>query len=130
MKGKKKKEILHEPDDDCDDNDVDVNTPKSGVGNEGDDDDDDDDDDDESTNKVDGDNDESTEVEEQVKVRSNELNSILEDTMNLDGPFWANGTIRSKTELYMLSVITTYNNIDVLHGLRSTPQYGFNRVRV
>ena len=26
----------------------------------------------------------------------------------------------------MLSAITTYNNIDSLHGLRSTPQYGFN----
>ena len=27
----------------------------------------------------------------------------------------------------MLSAITTYNNIDGLHGLWSTPQYGFNR---
>ena len=27
----------------------------------------------------------------------------------------------------MLSAITTYNNIDGLHGLRSTPQYGFHR---
>ena len=27
----------------------------------------------------------------------------------------------------MLSAITTYNSIDGLHGLRSTPQYGFNR---
>ena len=27
----------------------------------------------------------------------------------------------------MLSAINTYNNIDGLHGLRSTPQYGFNR---
>ena len=27
----------------------------------------------------------------------------------------------------MLSAITTYNNIDGLHGLRSMPQYGFNR---
>ena len=27
----------------------------------------------------------------------------------------------------MLSVITTYNSINSLHGLRSTPQYGFNR---
>ena len=27
----------------------------------------------------------------------------------------------------MLSAITTYNNIDGLYGLRSTPQCGFNR---
>ena len=27
----------------------------------------------------------------------------------------------------MLSAITMYSNIDGLHGLRSTPQYGFNR---
>ena len=33
----------------------------------------------------------------------------------------------SKTDLFMLSTITMYNNIDSLHGLRSTPQYGFNR---
>ena len=26
----------------------------------------------------------------------------------------------------MLSVIATYSNVDGLHGLRSTPQYGFN----
>ena len=86
------------------------------------------DNDNESTNEVDDDDDdESTEVEERANVCSNELNSIIEDTTNLHGPFWANGTIGSKTELYMLSVITTYNNIDGLHGLRSTPQYGFNR---
>ena len=33
----------------------------------------------------------------------------------------------SKTDLYILSAITTYNNIDGLHGLCSTPQHGFNR---
>ena len=27
----------------------------------------------------------------------------------------------------MLSAITTYNSVDGLHGLRSTPQYGFNQ---
>ena len=78
-------------------------------------------------NEVDDGDDESTEVEERAKVCSNELNSIIEDTTNIDGPFWANSTIGSKTELYMLSAINTYNNIDGLHGLRSTPQYEFNR---
>ena len=111
----KKKEVLQEQDigddndDDCDNDDVDVNTPNSRVGNEVDDDD------------------RSTEVEERAQIRSNKLNSLLEDTSNYDGPFWANGTIGSKTDLYMLSAITTYNNINGLHDLRSTPQYEFNR---
>ena len=130
MKGKKKKEILQEHNDgndnnndcdddnvnvkhnnDCDGNDVDVNIPNLGVGNE-----------------VDGDdNDESTKIEERAKTCSKELNSLIEDTTNLDGPFWANGTIGFKTGLYILSATTLYNNIDGLHGLISTPQYGFNR---
>ena len=40
----------------------------------------------------------------------------------------------TETDLYMYSVITMYNNINGLHGLRSTfyilhstPQYGFNQ---
>ena len=40
---------------------------------------------------------------------------------NLDGPYWNNGTIATNTDLYMLSAITTYSNIDGLHGLQSTP---------
>ena len=32
-----------------------------------------------------------------------------------------------ETDLYMLSVMTMYNNIDGLHGLRSTQHYEFNR---
>ena len=115
MKGKKKKEILQKHDDnggnndDWDNNDVNVNTRKSGVGY-----------------KVD-DDDESTEVDEWVHVCLKKLNAIMEDTVKFDGPYWTNGRIGSKTELYMLSAITMYNNIDGLHGLRSTPQYGFNR---
>ena len=73
------------------------------------------------------DDDVSTEVEERAQVRLDELNAIMDDTANFDGPYWDNGTIGSKTELYMLSAITMYNNIDRLHCLRSTPQYGFNR---
>ena len=61
------------------------------------------------------------ETEEDAKPRSNDID------LTLDGPYWNNGTIATKTDLYMLSAITTYNNIDGLHGLRSTPQYGFNR---
>ena len=57
----------------------------------------------------------------------NELACIVEDTKNLDGPYWSNSTLESKADLYMLSAITTYSNIDGLHGLRSTPEYGFNR---
>ena len=109
----KKKKIQRKPDGDNDDNgddnynEVDDDTSKSGVGD---------------------DNDESAEeTEEEAKLGANELNSIIEDTKNLDGPYWCNRTLGSKTDLYMLSAITTYNNIDGLHGLRSTPQYGFNR---
>ena len=72
------------------------------------------------------DDDISNEVEERTPVCLNELSAIMEDIANFDGPYWANGTIGSKPELYVLSTITTYNNIDGLHGLRSTPQYGFN----
>ena len=43
-----------------------------------------------------------------------------------DVPYWNNVTVATKTDLYMLSVITMYNNIDGLHGLHSTPHYGFN----
>ena len=113
-------------DDDCDIDDVNVNTLNSGAGNKVDD----DGDHDEFTSKVDDDDDdddESTEVEEQAQVCLNEPNSLLEDTPNYDGPFWAKGTVGSKTEQFVLSAITTYNNIDGLHGLRFTPQYGFNR---
>ena len=112
VKEKKKKKIQRKPDDDGDDdgddnyNDVDNDTSKSGVND---------------------DNDESNETDERAKIRANELNSIIEDTENLDGPYWANSTLGSKTDLYMLSAIATYNNIDGLHGLRSTPQYGLNR---
>ena len=45
----------------------------------------------------------------------------------LDRPYWNNSTVGTKTNVYMLSAITIYNNIDGLHGLRSTPQYEFNR---
>ena len=116
MKEKKKKNSI-KPDDDGDNdgdsddnyNDVDDNTTKSGVND---------------------DNHESNETNktyERAKLRSNELNSIIEDTENLDGKYWANDTLEFKTDLYMSSAITTYNNIDGLHSLRSTPQYGFNR---
>ena len=47
----------------------------------------------------------------------NKLTSIVEDSKNLDGPYWSNGTLESKADLYMLSAITTYGNIDGLHGL-------------
>ena len=68
------------------------------------------------------DNDESVdETEKQAKPRLNEIDSTL------DGLYWSNETVGTKTELYMLSTNTTYNNIDVLYSLRSTPQYGFNR---
>ena len=60
-----------------------------------------------------------TTQEKKTKPRANELDSTL------DGTYWSNGTVGSKTDLYMLSAITTYKNIDGLHGLRSTPQYGF-----
>ena len=99
-----KKKIQQKPDGDDDDdgddnyNEVDDDTSKSGVGD---------------------DNDESTEeTEEEAKLRANGLNSIIEDTKNLDGPNWSNGTLGSKTDLYMLNAITTYNHIDGLHGLR------------
>ena len=126
-KKKKRKEILQEHDDsndnnnDCNNNDVDVNTPNSGVGNEVDD------DDNKSTSGVDDDDDNSTKVKKRAQARLNELSVIMEDTANFNGPYWVNGTIGSETELYMLSAITTYNNIDGLHGLRFTPQFGFNR---
>ena len=120
VKEKKKKEVQQKPDDDGDDdgdgddnyNDVNDNTSKSAVN-----------DDNDESNETDG----SNETDERVNLFSNELNSIIEDTENLDGQYWANGTLGSKTDLYMLSAITTYNNIDGLHGLRSTSQYGFNR---
>ena len=108
---KKKKEIVQvyegSDDDENINDDDDVAISNSGVGE--------------------ADDDTSDEVEERTQVCSNELSTILEDTANFDGPYWANGTIGTKTELYMLSAITTYNNIDGLHGLRSTPQYGLNR---
>ena len=112
-KEKKKKEILQEHEDgddndDCINDDDDVTISNSGVEEENDD-------------------NESTKLEEQAQVCSNELIAIMDDTANFDGPYWANGTIGSKTEAYVLSVITTYNNNDGLHGLRSTPQYSFNR---
>ena len=67
-------------------------------------------------------NDESVdEIEEEAKPRLNEID------FTLDGPYWSNGTVETKTDLYMLGAITRYNNIDGLHGLCSTPQYGFNR---
>ena len=116
VKEKKKEEILQEHDDngdddnDCINNDVEVNTPNSGMSEE-----------------VDDDDDESNKAEEQAQVHLNELNVIMDDTANFDGPYWANGTIGSKMELYILSAISMYNNINGLHGHRSTPQYGFNR---
>ena len=106
----KKKKTQRKPDDDDDDNNGDDNynqvnntTSNSGVN----------DDEDESAD----------ETEEEAKLRANELNSTLNRT------YWSNGTVGSKTDLYMLSTITTYNNIDGLHGLRSTPQYGFNKIK-
>ena len=108
-----KQKIQQKPDDDGDNNsnnnynDVDNDTSKSGVND---------------------DNDESAEeTDERAKLCANELNSVIEDTENLDGPYWSNGTLGSKTDLYMLSAITTYNNIDSLYSLRATPQYEFNR---
>ena len=75
-----------------------------------------------SNSGVSGNNDDSVdETEEEAKPRSNELNSTL------DGTYWSNGTVGTKTDLYMLSAITMYNNIEGLHDLHSTPQYGFNR---
>ena len=103
----KKKKIQWKPEDDNDNdgndnyNEVDNTTSNSGVN----------DDNDESADKT----------EEEAKLRANELASTL------DGTYWSNGMVGSKTDLYMLSAITTYNNIDDLHGLWSTPQYGFNR---
>lgn len=47
----------------------------------------------------------------------NELAAIIEDTKNLDGAYLSNGTLESKVDLYMLSAIATYSNIDGLHGL-------------
>ena len=44
-----------------------------------------------------------------------------------DASYWNNGTVVTSTELYMLSVIATYSNMDGLNGLWSTPQYGFSR---
>ena len=73
------------------------------------------------------DDDTSDEVEERTQVHSNELSAIMEDTANFDGPYWANGTIGTKTKLYMLSAITTYNNINhymVLGPHRSTVSIG------
>ena len=61
-----------------------------------------------------------SETEETSKTPTYGINSDL-------GPYWNNGTVVIETDLHMLSVITTYNNIDGLHGLRSTPQYGFNQ---
>ena len=71
---------------------------------------------------VNDDNDESVdETEKQAKPRLDEIDSTL------DGLYWSNETVGTKTDLYMLSTNTTYNNIDVLYSLCSTPQYGFNR---
>ena len=44
-----------------------------------------------------------------------------------DVPYWNNGTIATSAELYMLSIIVKYSNMDGLHGLWFIPQYGFNR---
>ena len=44
-----------------------------------------------------------------------------------DAPYWNNGTITTDNKSCMLSVIATYSNIDGLHGLQLTPQYGFSR---
>ena len=75
-----------------------------------------------SNSGVDDDNDESIdETEEEAKPCLNEFDSTL------DGTHWSKGTVGTKTDLYMLSATTTYTNIDGLHGLCSTPQYGFNR---
>ena len=93
----------HDDDDDGDNNYNEVNntTSNSGVN----------DDEDESAD----------EIVKEAKPRANKLGSTLDKT------FWSNGTLGSKTDLYVLSAIITYNNIDGLHGLRSSPQYGFNR---
>ena len=99
----KRKKIQRKPEDD-DDNDGNDNFNE--------------DDDTTSNSGVNDDNDESADkTQEETKPRENELD------FTLDGTYWSNGTVGSKTDLYMLSAITTYNNVDGLHGLGSTPQY-------
>ena len=57
---------------------------------------------------------------EKAKPWVNELDSTLDRT------YWSNGTVGTKTDLYMLSAITTYKNIDGLHGFLSAPQCGYD----
>ena len=63
-----------------------------------------------------------SEAEETAKPPTYGIDSDFGDEL-----YWNNDTVTTETILYILSAITTYNNIDGLHGLRSTPQYGFNQ---
>ena len=102
-----------EDDNDDDYNDSDNSTSKSGVGSLVDD---------STLNSGVGRDDESVNgTEDVIRVPLYGIDSNFGDT-----PYWNNGTVATDAELYMLSVITTYNNIEGLHGLRSTPKYSFN----
>ena len=70
--------------------------------------------------EVSGNNESVNKTEKAAKPFTNGIDS------NLDEPNWNNDTVATEIDLYMLSTITAYTNIDSLYGLPFTSQYDSN----